>query len=290
MKNLQLTIALGIAFISNISSPLQLQALPVNHHLASVEFIPPPPPPDRSATGSRSGAASRGCDAANQTLTALVPIYQQTLDQGTQAVIPITQVWGLTNAEHPYFLFFVPYNASSIANIEFVLQEQTQNKSQTLYRTYLTPPESPGIISVHLPPSEASLQVGKMYHWFFKVRVQCDQKQPTKLDYADGWVQRIDPNSTLTAQLKQATPQQKATLYAANGVWYDAIISLAELRHISPKNEILLTNWTTLLNSAGLEEIANQPLINCCKPSLKNNFQNPKQNSETENSERHFPN
>ncbi|MEA5601595.1 DUF928 domain-containing protein [Nostoc sp. UHCC 0252] len=266
MKNLQLTIALVIAFTSNISYPLQLQALPVNNHLASVKFIPPPPPPDRSAAGSRGGAASRGCDAANQTVTALVPTYQQTLNQNKQAVVPITQVWGLTNAEHPYFLFFVPYKASSIANIEFVLQERTNNKSQTLYRTYLIPPESPGIISVHFPPNESSLQVGKMYHWFFKVRVQCDHKQPTKLDYVDGWVQRVNQNTTLTEQLKQATPQQKATLYAANGIWYDAVVSLAQLRHSNPQNEILLAEWKSLLYSVGLEEIANQPLINCCQP------------------------
>jgi hypothetical protein len=270
MKILQLTIALGVAFISNISYPLQLQALPLNHHLASVKFIPPPPPPDRSAAGSRSGAASRGCNAGNQTVTALVPTYQQTLNQGKQAVVPITQVWGLTNAEHPYFFFFVPYNASSISNIEFVLQEQTNNKSKTLYRTVLIPPESPGIISVYLPPSQASLQVGKMYHWFLKVRVQCDQKQPLKLDYADGWVQRVNQNSTLTQQLKQAELQQKVTLYAANGVWYDALMSLADLRLSNPKNETLLTKWTALLHSVGLEEIAHQPLINCCQPRLKN--------------------
>jgi hypothetical protein len=265
MKILQLSIALGIVLTSNISYPLKLQALPVNHHFASVKFIPPPPPPDRSAAGSRSGAASRGCDAGSQTVTALVPTYQQTLNQGQQVVVPITQVWGLTNAENPNFFFFVPYNASSIANIEFVLQEKTGNKSTTLYRTYLTPPESPGIMSVNLPPTEASLQVGKMYHWFFKVRVQCDKKQPTKLDYADGWVQRVNQNSTLTEQLKQAEIPEKATLYAVNGIWYDAITSLAELRLTNPQNEPLLAKWTTLLNSIGLEEIANQPLINCCK-------------------------
>ncbi|QHG20493.1 DUF928 domain-containing protein [Nostoc sp. ATCC 53789] len=271
MKNFQLTIALGIAFtIINIPYTLQLQALPVNNHLSSVKFIPPPPPPDRSAAGSRGGAASRGCDAANKTVTALVPTYQQTLNQSKQVVVPITQVWGLTNAEHPYFFFFVPYKASSIANIEFVLQERTNNKSQTLYRTYLIPPESPGIISVHFPPNKSSLQVGKMYHWFFKVRVQCDHKQPTKLDYADGWVQRVNQNTTLTEQLKQATPQQKATLYAANGIWYDAIVSLAQLRHTNPQNGILLAEWKTLLYSVGLGEIANQPLINCCQPRFNN--------------------
>jgi hypothetical protein len=268
MKNLQLTIALAIALIGNISYPLKLQALPTNNHFASIKFVPPPPPPDQNAPGSRSGAASRGCHITNKKVTALVPIYQQNINQGQKIVVPITQVWGLTNAEHPSFFFFVPYNASSIANIEFVLQEKTNNKSQTLYRTYLTSPESPGIISVNLPPAKASLEVGKMYHWFFKVWVRCDPKKPAQLDYADGWVQRMNKNLALTEQLKQATLPQKAQLYAANGVWYDAIMSLAELRLNNPDNEALKTQWTALLNAVGLEEIANQQLINCCQPNL----------------------
>jgi hypothetical protein len=268
MKSIPLTLVLGIVFTS-ISYPLPLQALPANNHLASVKFVPPPPPPDRSAAGSRGGAASRGCNATNQTVTALVPSYQNTLNQGSQ-VVPTVQIWGLTKSERPDFFFFVPYNASSIANIEFVLKDETSQKSQTLYRTYLTPPASPGIISINLPASVASLQPGKMYHWFFKVRVQCDQKQPTTLDYVDGWVQRVNENSTLTAQIKQATLEQKATLYAANGVWYDTIMSLVELRQKNHQNQTL-SAWTSLLNSVGLEAITNQPLVNCCQPRLSNN-------------------
>lgn len=273
MKILQLTIALGIVFTSNISYPLKLQALPGNHHLASLKFIPPPPP-NRGAAGSRSGAASRGCEAGNQTVTALVPTYQNTLNHDQQTVVPITQVWGLTNAEHPQLFFFVPYNVSSIKNIEFVLQEQTNNKNKTLYRTNLTIPQSPGIIGVNLPPTTTSLEIGKMYHWFFKVRLQCDQQQPLKLDYTEGWIQRINQNSTLNAQLKQAQPQQKITLYAANGVWYDTIMNLAELRLKDPQNQNLLTQWTTLLHSVGLGEIATQPIINCCQPQLNNSNSN----------------
>lgn len=268
MKSIQFTIVLGIAFASNVYYPLQLQALPVKNHLASVKFVPPPPPPDRSAAGSRGGAASRGCNAANRTLTALVPSYQQNLTQGNQVVVPTVQVWGLTNSERPEFFFFVPYDASSIVNIEFVLKNETYKKSQTLYRTYLTPPELAGIISVKLPSNVTALQTEKMYHWFFKVRVQCSQKQAPTLDYVDGWVQRISANSTsLTAQLKQATLEQKATLYAANGIWYDAIMSLVELRQKNIQHQTLAA-WTSLLNSVGLEEITNQPLINCCQPSL----------------------
>ncbi|MDZ8185749.1 MAG: DUF928 domain-containing protein [Nostoc sp. ChiSLP02] len=277
MKTIQHIIVLGIAFTSNISYPLQLQALPVNNHLAnnhfaSVKFIPPPPPPDRSATGSRGGAASRGCKATNQTLTALVPTYEHTLNQGKQLVDPpITQVWGLTNSENPNFFFFVPYNASSIADIEFVLKDETIKKGQTLYRTSLTPPKSPGIISVNLPASVTSLQMGKMYHWFFKVKVKCDETQLITLDYVEGWVQRVNQNSTLEEQLKQSSLQEKTALYAENGIWYDAIASLVELRLSDRQNQTLLTKWKTLLNSVGLEEIANQQLIDCCKPLNQDN-------------------
>lgn len=268
MKILPLTIVLGVTFLSNLSSPFPLPALPVNHHLAAAKFSPPPPP-DRGATGSRSGAASRGCNTGNQTVTALVPTYQQNPPKDQSAVIPITQVWGLTTSENPEFFFFVPYNVSSIKNIEFVLQEATNNKNKTLYRTHLTIPKSPGIISVNLPPSVASLQEEKMYQWFFKVRVQCDQKQPLVLYYAQGWIQKLNQNATLTAQLKQAELEQKVTLYATNGVWYDAVTSLVKLRLSNPQNQSLLAQWQTLLNSVGLEKIAHQPLIDCCKPELK---------------------
>lgn len=268
--------ALGMILIGNIYS-MQLQALPVPAHLASIKFMPPPPPPDRGATGSRGGAASRGCNANNQTVTALVPIYEQTVSQGKQESISITKVWGLTNLEHPYLLFFVPYKMSSIANMEFVLKDETNNKSQTLYRNFVTPPESPGIVKVDLPASVTPLQVGKMYRWFFKVKVKCNSQQPTTLDYVEGWVQRVNQDLALTEQLKQATPQQKVVLYAENGIWYDALMTLAELRFANPNDATLLTKWTSLLNSVGLDELANQPLVNCCKPS-KNHKETPTNN------------
>ncbi|MBW4617486.1 MAG: DUF928 domain-containing protein [Desmonostoc vinosum HA7617-LM4] len=268
-QKIQFSTALGMLLISNMFYHMQLQALPIPTHFASIKFTPPPPPPDRGAAGTRGGTASRshGCSIDNQTITALVPMYEQTVSQRKEEFIPITKVWGLTNLEHPYFLFFVPYKISSIANIEFVLKEETNNQSQTLYRSFLTPPASPGIIKVDLPTT-TPLQIGKMYQWFFKVKVKCNPRQPITLDYVEGWVQRVSQNSALTEQLKQATPQQKVTLYAANGIWYDALMTLAELRFANTKDESLLAKWISLLNSVGLEKLANQPLINCCQPSV----------------------
>ncbi|NJR16919.1 MAG: DUF928 domain-containing protein [Calothrix sp. CSU_2_0] len=272
MKNywqkIQLTTALGIALLSNMAYSPPLQAKPVSTSLTSIRFTPPPPPPDRGAVGNRGGAASRGCNS-EQTVTALVPIYEQTVNKTKQEAVTIGKVWGLTDTEHPSLLFFVPYKTSSIANIEFVLQKQVNNKSQTIYRTALTPAVSPGIISVSLPETIPPLEAETMYRWFLKVKVTCNPQQPSQLDYVEGWIQRINKNPALTELLKQAQPQQKVKIYAEKGIWYDAIATLVQLRLANPNDRNLLADWTSFLNSVGLESLANQPLTNCCKANNK---------------------
>ena len=81
-----------------------------------------------------------------------------------------------------------------------------------------------------------------------------------------GWVQRISPSLTLTSQLKQATPQQQATLYAQNGIWFDALTTLAEQRLANPQDARLSEDWNNLLKAVGLEKLTTTPLIQCCKP------------------------
>lgn len=264
-QKIQLSTALGMALISSMIYPPSLQANPVKAVVTPTKFTPPPPPRDRGAPGSRSSAASRGCGDNNQTLIALVPAYQQTVSQANQAAVTMTTVWGLTDMERPSLLFFVPYDASLIANMEFVLQKQINNIDKTIYRASQTPPKSSGIISVSLPETITPLESEIMYHWFLKVKVKCNPQQPSQLYYVDGWIQRSNKNPTLTALIQQAKPQQKVAIYAEKGIWYDAIATLAQLRLANPKDTTLLANWTSLLNSVGLESLANQPFTDCCK-------------------------
>lgn len=263
----QLSKILTIALLSSVINSPPLLAKPIPTSVASIKFTPPPPPPDRGATGTRGGAASRGCDASQQTVMALVPTYEQTVGSSKQDTVAVTKVWGLTDAERPNLLFFIPYGDSAIASMEFVLQKQINNKNQTIYRTTLTPTASPGIINVSLPETLAPLEPEIMYRWFLKVRVKCNPQQPTQLDYVEGWIQRIRKNSTLTELLKQAKPQQRAAIYAEKGIWYDAIAILSQQRLTNPKDSVLMANWASLLNSIGLENLANQPITDCCKPN-----------------------
>ncbi|MHC5745467.1 MAG: DUF928 domain-containing protein [Nostoc sp.] len=234
-----------------------------------LRFSPPPPPPDRGAAGDRGGAASRGCGVGNQSVVAFVPVYKQTFNQGKTEAVAVTKVWGLTNEKYPTFWFFVPYQKSLIDSIEFVVKDESGKSSQTLYRTVVTIPEVPGIISIPLSANTPPLQVDKMYHWFFKIKVICNPQQPPEREYVEGWVQRVNPNPQLVDSLKQATPQQRVNLYAENGIWYDALTTLAELRLSKPEDRTLAVEWMNLLQSVDLENLAKQPLIKCCQADAK---------------------
>ncbi len=167
----------------------------------------------------------------------------------------------MTTEEYPTFWFYVPYKKSTIHSIEFVLKDESSKLSQSLFRTIVTIPEIPGIISIPLSATTPSLQVDKMYHWFFKIKIICNPQQPPEREYVEGWVQRVNLNPKLVDNSKQATPQQQVKLYAENGIWYDALTTLAELRLTKPQDPTLAVEWMNLLKSVDLENLAKQPLL-----------------------------
>ncbi|MEC4813096.1 MAG: DUF928 domain-containing protein [Scytonema sp. PMC 1069.18] len=245
-----------LALISYLSSPIALQAKSL-----PIRFNPPPPPVDRGAPGNRGEGASRTpgeCVSRYLPLTALVPSYEQTVSMNKGEATTITQVWGLTSAEKPSFWFYIPYKKSFIQAIEFVLQ--TDN-NKTVYRTNVSIPQSPGIVHVPLKNTIASLEVGERYHWFFKVKVVCNPTQIGTLDYVEGWVQRVNLDVTTRQRLKGASPQEQTAIYALEGIWYDSLNNLAELRLANPHDLELTEEWKRLLKAIGLENVATQPLI-----------------------------
>ncbi|NJR66831.1 MAG: DUF928 domain-containing protein [Leptolyngbyaceae cyanobacterium CRU_2_3] len=254
---------LSLSLLTSFSLSAKLRAaasLPGS--VASISYMPPPPPPDRGAPGNRGEGASRGCVAGSAEnhsisypLMALVP--EQTLSTTSDAATT-TQVWGLTSTDQPRFWFSVPYDPTKVKTIEFVLQN---HQDQTIYRTLLPVPSTPGIISVQLPSTVGQLERNQPYHWFFKVRSVCESNQAATLDYVEGWIQRTQLDQGLRDRLTQATPQQQAALYAENGIWYDALTTLAELKLAQPENQAIAQDWTDLLKAVGLENLGTQPLL-----------------------------
>ena len=265
-----LTVALITAVFSSIAYLLPINAQLGNSSKSSINFNPPPPPPERGAAGDRGSAASRGCGNGEQSLMALAPDYQQTISSKQGEKIPVTKIWGLTTDEYPTFWFFVPYDKSSITEMEFVIQDKSQKAIKTIYRKSLKKPEKPGIISISTKEATETLQVSKTkhqkkYHWYLKLKVKCSPQQAVESKSVDGWIERVNLSSNLAKRIEQATQEQKAAIYAENGIWHNALTTLGEARLSQPSNASLLANWTSLLKSEELDKLAKYPFLNCCQ-------------------------
>ncbi|NJR73920.1 MAG: DUF928 domain-containing protein [Scytonema sp. CRU_2_7] len=211
-------------------------------------------------SGRRVGMGSRNnCPAVPTALTALVPLReeQKVSKQTDKSISGIVE--GLTTSERPTFWFYVSYT-QNLANssAEFILQD---NAGNDIYRNALSLPQKPGVIGVSLS-SDASLQVGKTYRWYLKVR--CTQQQTANVPiYVEGDIQRVNLDSRVVQQLQAAVdPRQKVAIYAANGIWFDSLTMLAQLRQKNPNDASVAQDWQSLLRSANLDNVATAPLVN----------------------------
>ncbi|MEP0910980.1 DUF928 domain-containing protein [Leptolyngbya sp. GB1-A1] len=211
-------------------------------------------PPDRGLPGRREGGGTRGgCALTQPTLTALIP----------------SQNFGLTVQEHPTFFWYVPQTNATTA--EFVLMDG----NQTVYETTIALPKTPGILQVSLPidGTVPPLTIGKDYQWYFSIICNADDRSGDLL--TRGWVQRQALTPDLAAKLAQVPVVDRSTAYAAAGIWYDAIATLADLKQ-SPSSaetqpsQLLKERWNTLLESVGLEAFADQPFI--AEPTVLNQY------------------
>lgn len=208
----------------------------------SIAFLPP----NWGAPGQRQGGATRGpeaCTSGNKSLTALVP----------------TTNVGTTTAEYPVLFFYVPQTS---AKVEFALLDENDN---SIYQKEIAPGRKPGVMSLNLSDSRGlpALDNGKKYHWYLSL--VCNPENRSADIFVNGWVQRIQPEPMLASELNRATAKESVSLYAVNGIWYDTVTALARSRQSSPNDRALKQEWVELLKSVGLEEVAKEPLVECCR-------------------------
>lgn len=229
---LQLVFAVGLA-ITNLSLyPLSIEAG------TAVSQNPPdppsdPPPDNQAEPGGGLNPPNLSCKNNEKQLTALVPVKSEQ---------------GLTLSAHPTFWFYIPYAPKDIRSGEFSLL--TRDGKKRLYRTSFTLPETPGIVSISLPPSpEYALQESQYYHWHLEL--YCQPNTSSKPDLKiDGWVRRIPPTPDLERKIDAATPD----------IWYDSLTRIAN-RRLDSDSEILKEQWAKLLESINRSDIAQEKLV-----------------------------
>ncbi|MBD1870814.1 DUF928 domain-containing protein [Oculatella sp. FACHB-28] len=216
-------------------------------------------PPDVGLPGRREGGGTRGCwnelAVANPTQSS----SQSSVEELPTALTP-AENFGYTTSERPTFFFYIPqlYAEKAVA-ADFMLLDEQGNE---VYSTTFQPSHSANVVSVTLPADSASaLEPGKPYQWSFGLTCNLGDRSGDRV--MDGWIQRVEPTAALETALANATPAELPALYAQSGIWYDAFASLVAL-HTTPTSQTFTTQWSTLLNSVGLNHIAEAAFAQCC--------------------------
>ncbi|MBF2064092.1 MAG: DUF928 domain-containing protein [Calothrix sp. C42_A2020_038] len=209
-----------------------------------VTFKPPGDPAPRSSSGgaSRSPVEVVACSSA-----------RRNIDKPVTPVLPATSI-GFTLTEYPTVFIYLPETNAQKAL--FSIQDEDSN---SVYQTNITLPTSSGVMQVKLPEEAPPLKAGKNYKWSLVIICTADLEPDSP--FVSGWIRRVERSDMMKNHNNQITLSYISKL-AENGIWYDTLATLAQLRRLQPNNQALASSWQNLLNSVGLDKIVNEPLIN----------------------------
>jgi hypothetical protein len=229
------TLLLSLSFIS----------MGVMPSVAQVTFRPPRILAPRDSTGGASRDSS-----SNNCLSA-----QTTNDKvSVTPVLPSSKI-GFTVKERPTILVYIPQTTAKKAL--FSLQDE---QAKNHYQTTINLPEKPGVMAIKLPQHVAALKTGKNYQW--SLAMICSAQLEPDSPLVNGWIQRVQPPVHWKHQGHVSTSLELVSRLAKSGVWYDTASELARLKQAQPQNATITVSWQQLLDSVGLNAIADAPLIN----------------------------
>ncbi|MGB5632306.1 MAG: DUF928 domain-containing protein [Waterburya sp.] len=229
-------------------SDSDLSTMPTQSTQFKVTFDPPAEDMPKRTTGGASRTISQ---CVNQLEYGDIP-FSALLPASTQ---------GLTAASHPTILAYLP--ETDAQKVFFSWREEN---NQDHYQAILPIANRGGIISLNLPENAPPLEVGKNYQW--AIAIMCDDRLQPDSPMVQGQVQRVELASAIESRLDNDISLNNAALYGETGLWYEMLATLAQLKTAQPNNQNLALNWSNLLSSVGLAEVAEAPL-NINQPTNK---------------------
>jgi hypothetical protein len=185
-------------------------------------------PPRRGAPRTRTGGGTR-TDAAPIEVAVLVP-----------------EDTGLTISEQPTLYWRLSQDTN--ARFEFVLSDERE--VAPLWRESVTDTFRAGIHSLPVSAMKLTLTPGVSYRWFVALVRNPDQRSNDVV--SSGTVERVASAPGLDEQLGRASPEERASIFAAHGLWYDALDALNKAIEARPDDASLQSQRTALLEQVGL--------------------------------------
>ncbi|MEO1180199.1 MAG: DUF928 domain-containing protein, partial [Cyanobacteria bacterium J06636_28] len=131
---------------------------------------------------------------------------------------------------------------------------------QPVYQTAFAPSSTAGIATLQLPDAMglAPLRTDNYYYW--SVEIYCPDDTAAVMT-AEGFVELLRPDPILAEALANSEGLDRAAIAAENSLWFDTTRALSDHLQTQPNDLQAIENWQTLLESIGLENIADAPLL-----------------------------
>ncbi len=190
-------------------------------------------PPKRGKPGGRIGGGTRGEGKNFPVVSVLAPDHT-----------------AHTTKAQPDLYCYVsnPTNKS----IEFTLNLEQEGK--TIAHEGIKGGPQEGIWRLSLSDLGVGLSPDTQYTWF--VTMVLDPNQPSTDVFSGGAIMRVNPSGKLEKRLAGAKEMDIPAIYAAEGIWYEALASLSRLIDKYPENKTLRLQRANLLEQVRLEKEA----------------------------------
>jgi len=181
-------------------------------------------------------------------------------------LLPPTNI-GLTTAAYPRFFWYTPKNIAQKTNFSLYKLDEKSNQRTLVYNTTFQPSRESGVTSLALPSQRIPpLEIDQLYQWSVSLICGSQDTSPNVITVY-GWVQRVALSNNVESTLKQLSPRERISVYAEQGLWFDVVSTLADLRACNSSNTTLLATWVSVVKQTALfkaEAIAQQPLLQKC--------------------------
>lgn len=210
----------------------------------------------------REGTSTRGetfckidppVPVKEQMLTALVPVQQKPDNEKEY-------VFGLTVKAYPHFWFYIPYKFNPGLQATFDFKNKQGDSILGDEPITINLSQIPGIISFALPATKKGLEIGEIYRWEFILK--CRPNESSADVTVTGKIKRVAASPNQNA----GTPREQVARYVRDGIWYEALTTLAEeIRSANLSDPSLDSDWNALLEAIDLQYLSKKPLVSCCE-------------------------
>jgi hypothetical protein len=176
--------------------------------------------------------------------------------RGTNKSVPILSVLapdhtGLTVREQPDLYWF----ASDVVTNPVELTLTLEKGETPILEKRLQVPAKAGIQRVRLSDYGVKLIPGERYSW--SIALVLDPKRRSKDIIAMGAIERVERPGMNSESLAAAPTTDAFYRFAADGLWYDAVMAISQLIETAPTDPALRKQRVELLDQVDLREVGN---------------------------------